>query len=79
MPVASTRVDIDRQRRLDADRGAHLGLLGVRVRAVAEAQRATLERQAGATPALRQSLLDLAAISEAVAADLEPLGPKPAR
>jgi hypothetical protein len=68
--VAAVRAEIDRRRRLDADRGAHLGLLGVRVRAVAEAQRATLDRAEGAAPALRQSLVDLAAVAEALADDL---------
>lgn len=70
MAVASTRRDVDRQRRLDTDRGAHLGLLGPRVRAVAEAQRAITGREEGAAPALRQSLVDLAAVAEAVADDL---------
>lgn len=71
MAVAtSTRQEVDRQRRLDADRGAHLGLLGVRVRAVADAQRALTVCEDGAAPALRQALVDLAAVSEAVADDL---------
>jgi len=46
-----------------------------RVRSVAAAQRAALERGEGAAPALRQSLVDLAAVAEAVAADLGPVGP----
>lgn len=72
MAVASTRADVDRQRRLDAQRGSNLDLLGTRIRALAEAQRALAERQEGAGPALRQSLVDLAAVSEALADDLEP-------
>jgi len=47
-----------------------LGILGLRVRAVAGAQRATLDQAEGAAPALRASLVDLAAVAEAVAADL---------
>lgn len=72
MPVTTgTRVDVDRQRQHDRLYPQNLGLLGTRVRAVAEAQRATLERHEGAVPALRQSLIDLSAIAETLAADLE--------
>jgi len=45
----------------------YASLLGVRIRALAEAQRADLECSEGARPALRQALVD-------VAADLEPVG-----
>ena len=73
MPVATrTRSDIDRQRQHDAGRQQNLGLLGVRVRAIAEAQRAVGEREEGAVPALRQSIIDLAAVCEALADDLAP-------
>ncbi len=61
------RRDIARQRRLDRNRPQTLALLGVRFRAVAEAQRAVASREAGALPALRQSLIDLSAIAEALA------------
>jgi hypothetical protein len=70
VPVASIRREIDRQLAVDRDRGASLGILGLRVRAVAAAQRATLDQAEGAAPALRASLVDLAAVAEAVAADL---------
>ena len=76
MPVAArtrrVRTDIDRQRHHDASDAQTLALLGARVRAVAEAQRALCEREEGAAPALRQSLVDLAAISGALADDLSP-------
>lgn len=68
--ATSTRADIDRRRRIDADRGCNLGLLAPRIRSIADAQRALAAREEGAGPALRQSLVDLAACAEAVAADL---------
>jgi len=71
---ASARREIDRQRLLDRDRGASLGILGLRVRAVAGAQRATLERSEGATPALRQSLVELAAVAAVLADEIEAPG-----
>ena len=77
--AVATRRDIDRQRQHDRHWPQNLSLLGVRVRAVAEAQRATLTQQEGAAPALRQSLVDLAACAEAVADDLEPVGPTAGR
>jgi hypothetical protein len=55
--------EVERQKRLDANHGAGLGLLVTRVAAVARAQRALAER-AEATPyELRQALVDLAAVA----------------
>ena len=45
-------------------------LLMARMAAVVGAQQALSERQAGAVYALRQSLVDLAAVSEALAGDM---------
>lgn len=59
-PSVTIAAEIERQRQLDRHHPPHLGRLGARVRAVAEAQQAVTERQLGALPALRQSLLDLA-------------------
>lgn len=71
MAVATrTRSDIARQRRIDRLYEPNLSLLGVRVRAVAEAQRAITGREEGAAPVLRQSLVDLAAVAAELAADL---------
>lgn len=71
----TTRADIDRQRQHDRRRPQGLPLLGARVRAVVEAERAIGEREEGAGPALRQALVDLAAVSEALADDLPAPGP----
>lgn len=65
--AVSTRAEIDRTRIRDRLHPQNLSLLGARVRAVAEAQRAITGREEGAAPALRQSLVDLAAVAECLA------------
>jgi hypothetical protein len=77
--AVSTRADIDRQRQHDQRWPQNLSLLGARVRAVVEAERAIGEHEEGAVPALRQSLVDLAAVSEALADDLGPAGSEASR
>jgi hypothetical protein len=67
----ATRQDIDRQRQQDRHHPQNLSLLATRFRAIIEAQRAVAERQEGALPALRQSLVDVAAAAEAVAEGIE--------
>jgi hypothetical protein len=65
-----TRTDIDRQRQHDSRWPATQDLLVARMAAVLAAQRALAGRQAGAVYALRASLIDLAAVSEALASDM---------
>jgi hypothetical protein len=77
--VATIRRDVDRQRQHDRHHPCHLSLFATRVRAVVEAQRAVAARSEGAGPALRASLIDVAACAEALADDLGPLGPKTGR
>ena len=72
MAVRTVRRDVDRQLRIDRNYGADQGQLLARMRAVVGAQRAMARRETGAINALRASLVDLAAISEALAADLPP-------
>ena len=70
---------IDRQVDLDANRRGRgiekredwQVVLRARMAAVIGAQRALGTREVGARPALKQSLVDLAAIAELLAADLE--------
>ena len=69
--TAATR-DIARQRQHDQGWPQNLSLLAARVRSVADAQRASLEHLEGALPALRQSLVDLAACAEGLADSLGP-------
>ena len=68
--ATSTRVDIDRQRRLDHQRGGGQVALLARMRAVVEAQHRLALRDPHAAYALRQSLVDLAAAAELVADEL---------
>jgi hypothetical protein len=71
MPTAErTRADIERVKQHDADYGANQDLLLGRIRNVIQAQRAHSCRQAGAVPAFRQSLVDLAAVAEALASEM---------
>jgi hypothetical protein len=69
-----TRVAVDRVRNRDRDFGANSDLLAARMLAVVEAQRAHALHEAGAVDSLRASLIDLAAISEALAGDLRSAG-----
>jgi hypothetical protein len=73
--TVTVRQEIGRQRRLDRKRSLNLALIGTRVRAIAEAQRAVAADEPGALPALRQGLIDLGAACEALAGDLEPETP----
>ena len=66
----SVRAEIDQQQTFDRPWGAYQGVIGARISAVLEAQRALAERELGAGPALRQSLVDLAAICELLADEL---------
>ena len=72
--VASTetRRDVQRVKAHDRDFAAHGTVLAARMKAVLDAQRAVAERELSAGYALRQSLVDLAAISEALADELPP-------
>ena len=74
MPTAttSTRADIDRVRMRDDEFGATQDLLLGRMRNVIQAQRAHTCRKAGAVPSFRQSLVDLAAVAEALADEMHP-------
>ena len=56
----------------DRDFAAHGTVLTARMKAVVDAQRAVAQRELGAGYALRQSLVDFAAISEALADELPP-------
>ena len=67
------RTDVDRQKRHDANYGTDQEQLLARMKAVLGAQRALAERQAGAVYSLRASLVDLAAVSEALAGELRDL------
>jgi hypothetical protein len=66
------RSEVERQKVIDRHWTGHQGALMARMAAVVEAQRATVKGELGAHYALRQSLVDLAAISELVAEDLPP-------
>ena len=65
-----TRRDVKRVKTRDRDFDGHQGVLLARMGAVIGAQRATAAGELGAQDALRQSLVDLAAISELLADDL---------
>lgn len=68
--VTPARRDIDRQIALDRQRPTCEPVLWARMRAVVDARRAVSEGDQGAASALRQSLVDLAAVAELVAGDL---------
>ena len=65
-----TRRDVERVKAHDRDFDAHGTVLAARMKAVVDAQRAVAQRELGAGYALRQSLVDLAAISEQLADEL---------
>lgn len=69
-PGVSVRTEIEQQQILDRNWGSYQVILDARVGAVLGAQRALAQRELGADWALRQSLVDLAAISELVAEEL---------
>ena len=70
MTSSTTRRDVERQQLNDRGYGDAQGALLARMAAVVEAQRARTRREPGASYALRQSLVDLAAVAELVAEDL---------
>ena len=68
--VASIRRDVERVKIRDRNFGGNQAVLRARMLAVTDAQRAIAARETGARYALRQSLIDLAAVAELVAGDL---------
>jgi hypothetical protein len=68
--VSSVRAEIEQQRDLDARWGGFQSTLDARIRAVLSARRAFARHELGAGRAFRQSLVDLAAVCEALAAEL---------
>ena len=70
MAATGTHREVERVKAHDRDFDAHGTVLTARMKAVLDAQRAVAERELGAGYALRQSLVDLAAISEALADEL---------
>jgi hypothetical protein len=68
--ATGTRRDVEWVKRRDANFGGEQAVLYARMQAVVDAQRALRANEVGARYALRQSLVDLAAVAEAVAADL---------
>jgi hypothetical protein len=69
--VVATRQAIARQQDYDRDRHGRQGMLLARMAAVLGAQRALAERQEGAHAGLRGALVDLAAVAELLADDLD--------
>jgi hypothetical protein len=69
---AGVRREIERQQHLDRLWQGYQGTLEARLAAVVGARQAFSERQLGADWALRQSLVDLAAVAELLASELEP-------
>jgi hypothetical protein len=65
-----TRRDVEHTKGIDRGWGDYQGVLLARMGAVITAQRAAAAGELGAHPALRKSLVDLAAISELLADDL---------
>ena len=73
MPSAeTTRGDIEAVKQRDLEFGAHQGLLLARMRNTLKVLTAHGCRKVGAAPALRQSLIDLSAVSEQLADDMRP-------
>jgi hypothetical protein len=70
--VPTAQRDVERQKVIDRNWSDHQGALMARMAAVVSAQQAVAVGEIGARPALRQSLIDLAAISELLADDLPP-------
>ena len=64
--------DIQRQREAERKQPPTVDLLDTRVGAVFDASAATVDGEDGAAPSLRQALIDLAAVAEAMADDLPP-------
>jgi hypothetical protein len=72
--MAAVRGEVEQVKCRDRDFSGHQTVLQARMLAVVGAQRALSAGEAGARYALRQSLIDLAAVAELVAAEL----PRPA-
>jgi hypothetical protein len=68
--ATAARSDVERQKVIDQHWDDRQGTLMARMAAVVAAQRATMAGEFDARYALRQSLIDLASISELLAADL---------
>ena len=68
--MASVRVEIEEQQTLDRKWRTYQAMLDARIRAVIDARRAFARRELGAGWAFRQSLVDLAAVCELLAAEL---------
>jgi hypothetical protein len=68
----ATLSDVERQKRLDETWGGSQDVLRARMAAVLGAQEAVAGREEGASFALRQSLIDLASVSELLADELPP-------
>jgi hypothetical protein len=68
--TAATRLDVRRQKAIDARRPVHQGVLAARMLGVGDAQEAFARREPDAAYALRQSLIDLASVAELVADEL---------
>jgi hypothetical protein len=67
---AIIRREVEEQKLRDLDRGGWQGALMARMGAVVEAQRLIRLHESAATPAFRQALIDLASVSELLAAEL---------
>jgi hypothetical protein len=67
---AIIRREVEEQKLRDLDRGDWQGVLMARMGAAVEAQRLIRLHESAATPALRQALIDLASVSELLAAEL---------
>lgn len=67
--MTPARRDIDDQQVLDRKRPSCESVLWARMRAVVDAKRAVSEHELGAETAMRQSLIDLAAVAELLAGD----------
>ena len=72
-PVTPARRDIDQQQSYDREQPPLEPVLWARMRAVVDARSAVADQEIGAAPALRQSLVDLAAVAELMAGELGPL------
>jgi hypothetical protein len=67
---SSARRDVEQQLVHDRNRGGHQAALRARMAAVLGAEAALVAKEEGAAYALRQSLVDLAAIAELIAGEL---------
>lgn len=68
--ATGTHREVERVKARDRDYEGRQATLAARMKAVVDAQRAVAQRELGAGYALRQSLVDLAAVSELLADEL---------